>query len=679
MARRDADHTGDRRVVVVQPCYQSKGTIMVIVHGVSAVTVRAPAAVDRAIEQVVNRGSDAHGQDGRGARVRLDVRATRALVRANLKLTHHGEAAEKRGSYVGQEQGAPFRVEAGRWTVRATAGALTASKEVVAFAGETTTVHLWLGAVFAEAAFTQRSKRTLPDQDGWALARRDVSPLVFTRRVAVPEGDGDFDVELVVDLGLGGGDKCAVGVGLDAACDAATRTFENWRVIDYEVIAAKANGGDRLTDTLAPYLEDNGGPDFSADIRGRLAGVLTPLYIRYRRLAGAYYAAGDVAAVGGANVLVESDHFRGAQAGRRVTVLSAGKATALLNRLRSQQADDRASRMTMIFCDYLSNGVNANKTYVASDVEGPTTVPLGEVDGILPRRLDVAGASAVLEFQWQVTGGLWDRAWRASIDLPNNLRVKLDTGLTDGATAHAAVEPGLIRLTFPELPDGGIVQARPAHNKIVLRDGRLFHCYLINDPDDLDMYGDALTALRGACAVERNGEEEFALIPVRLRVEVALERRLFDFNAQASRGAATFALGDPSKGPAAWQGLTRTLLHELGHCMGQVYGSVASMNIWGRDDDTLIPGVPFPPALPDGAAYEDHDHNGPHCAAHLSGAERQEEHFRPYSDRGGKCVMWGEGDLRAARLEDFCAACQKHLLAEDLRDIVKKWGPNMPG
>jgi hypothetical protein len=673
---------GGGRVVVVAPCYQSKGTLKVVVHGLSAVAIRAPDGGLAPIEQVVNRDTDRDGQDGRGPRVQLDVRATRALLNANLKLTHSGDAPEKRGAYAGQVQGVAFRVEPGRWTVRAKAGALEAEKEVVVGAGGEKTVHIWLGAVFATATFTQRSSRTLPDQEGWTLAQPNATPKVYTRRFALTEGDGDaFDTALLVDLGLGGGDKCEVGVGLNAACDAQRREFVNWREIGYEILAPKADGDDRLSHTLAPYFEDDGGPQFSADVRGRLRAVLAPLFIRLQRFAGVFYTADNVTAAGGANVVVRSEYFTGTQADRRVTVLSDARASALLTRLRSHDPANGKTRMTMLFCDYLTNRpFQSNLERTLTDVVGPKAVPLDGVTGVLPMRLDVAGASAVTEFQWKVTGCFWRNAWVEEFELAQGTRVRpVGDDLADADPSHVVVEPGQFRVTFPVLPANGIVKELPEHRAIVIRNNQLYFCYQVNDAFDLRDVPQDMEALREAFAVEPRDVQEFALIPVRLELTVSLERRRFDFNAQAARGTATFALGDPDRGPAGWQGLTRTLLHELGHCMGQVYGSVADMRVWGRGDGTVIPGVAFPPVVPNGAAYQDHDHNGPHCAHHLTPEERREDHYQPYSVRADKCIMWGEGDLRAASNEVYCPACSKHILAEDLRDITKKWGPNMPG
>jgi hypothetical protein len=120
-----------------------------------------------------------------------------------------------------------------------------------------------------------------------------------------------------------------------------------------------------------------------------------------------------------------------------------------------------------------------------------------------------------------------------------------------------------------------------------------------------------------------------------------------------------------------------TICHELGHSMGMVVLEKAT-------DSTRVPkgdpsvfqrkppdGLPYPDPVPDGDAYDGHDHTGSHCASGLTKAEKSGDH---YGGLKGLCIMFGEGgDETNPTRDSFCDSCAKILKARNLADLKSNW------
>lgn len=74
--------------------------------------------------------------------------------------------------------------------------------------------------------------------------------------------------------------------------------------------------------------------------------------------------------------------------------------------------------------------------------------------------------------------------------------------------------------------------------------------------------------------------------------------------------------------------------------------------------------------------YVEHGHQGPHCSTGLSKAD-QENKDPDYSYRGlnGTCVMFGEGDPHATKVNKFCAVCDPSVRESNVRNKqrIRHW------
>ena len=126
-------------------------------------------------------------------------------------------------------------------------------------------------------------------------------------------------------------------------------------------------------------------------------------------------------------------------------------------------------------------------------------------------------------------------------------------------------------------------------------------------------------------------------------------------------------------------GLISTLLHELGHNLGQAYADKTVDPTYGRSNGNAIPGIPFPPGVPEGIVYGGKDHLGTHCAAGVSKELRAEPSYaKPYEtavkiQQQATCIMFGSGDMNSSTLRSYCDQCRKFIKATDADDLTKHW------
>jgi hypothetical protein len=188
--------------------------------------------------------------------------------------------------------------------------------------------------------------------------------------------------------------------------------------------------------------------------------------------------------------------------------------------------------------------------------------------------------------------------------------------------------------------------------------------------------------------------------PVTARVDVIYETKIqvevscygVDFNAL---GGAVCGEGyiRTSGGVRSWQGTAKTVAHEIAHNLGQGY-SPKEVGEVGGQTGAVIPGVPFGLKFPNGQYYVGHGHQGCHCAKQLvdvmksaSTSEKNavngglfsspsETHNKNYFSKlkdEKHCVMWGEGPESPTKTRNFCDACLEHLRATDVSDVNKLW------
>ena len=150
-------------------------------------------------------------------------------------------------------------------------------------------------------------------------------------------------------------------------------------------------------------------------------------------------------------------------------------------------------------------------------------------------------------------------------------------------------------------------------------------------------------------------------------VEFKIEEA-FEINGSAGSGSQVLVLKPDDKA-----GLTaETVCHELGHSMGMA----------------IFPGLSKKPPGPDDAKHVDESgtyysnpwngqtvgadgfrsgHKGKHCAKGVADLTQQS-----FFDKGGTCLMFGEGKLTESRAA-YCAACLDYIKARNLVDLHSDW------
>ena len=155
-------------------------------------------------------------------------------------------------------------------------------------------------------------------------------------------------------------------------------------------------------------------------------------------------------------------------------------------------------------------------------------------------------------------------------------------------------------------------------------------------------------------------------------IKVSWKWRTADpYNGSASGGRQLMNLGRPVRPVAC------TICHELGHSMGMTVLDKATDSTHVAKGQTSVfqckppEGLPYPDPVPDGDAYDGHDHTGDHCASGLTKAQKSGDH---YGGLKGTCIMFGEGgDAKNPSRNAFCATCAKYLKARNLADLKTGW------
>ncbi|MCO5167136.1 MAG: hypothetical protein M9894_12360 [Planctomycetes bacterium] len=147
-----------------------------------------------------------------------------------------------------------------------------------------------------------------------------------------------------------------------------------------------------------------------------------------------------------------------------------------------------------------------------------------------------------------------------------------------------------------------------------------------------------------------------------------------------------------SGGLRSMQGTAKTLAHEIAHNLGHGYSGKAPPDTGGRG--SAIPGIAFGAKVPDGHYYVGHGHTGCHCAKQLmdllanetaeekaavcagSFSQPSPEHQTKYFDKlddSKHCVIWGSGPESPTHTRDFCDDCKTYIKSTDCSDVTKAW------
>jgi hypothetical protein len=435
-----------------------------------------------------------------------------------------------------------------------------------------------------------------------------------------------------VDLGFAGGETCVVEIGtsrnlIDDSIEVVHERLEleTWREIDYRMLVPKSDGATRITDLSV--LKSTTDPNFADLTTAAIKTAFDPVKVRLVPKSVAFYDATALQGNGDGAVYADGTLFN--QPGRRLVVFPRTDTTAFFSALPGYPDP---STLTVLVCDHIAAPAEWTQVFPKITAPGPQGVLPGRY--ALPKAVDgtigaiARGAFPVSRIRWKATHFYgpnetqisdpshpgWDaRDWTVlSTEVDIRRHLSLDCrSVTFAFPAGDAAYPGQ---QFPidagELKTGGV--------KIAIT-----------------------IQVQGACVALPGGSAR--------RGDVLLSTEC---------------------GTAHVNGLARVIVHELGHCMGQAYGSTAAMvGVPARAAE--IPGIPFPAVVPGGVIYSQHGQSGVHCATGVD--PRDVDPFTGVQDAQATCVMYGSGDMTAATVWSFCAACQKYVLAENLSDIRKNW------
>lgn len=493
--------------------------------------------------------------------------------------------------------------------------------------------------VHVRATFSRDKGRTIPKV---GILQDQVYPVeelkgskdgkTWTCRVRIGDDRiGRFKIE----LGLAGGETCEIAIGVTPdKFIPETLRFENWRQIWYETWQPRADGADRLTDYT--HFRGRTTPGLADGWAQYIDKVLAKSFVRFSQLAAEYFDHTDIP--GYTFTTITKSHWLRARYPKhihgdddRVLVMGLNDLQEMLE--RKQFYAGQPNVVSMIWCDLPVEGTLWSRSYdVTASENDYDTYPLMVFpttkmnhEGYLSH-----GAYSVTKMKWSVAQ-YYDGVW------------KTPTREGDPGWAHRTDKA--VELTAPDDIQAHIEFTTCENFKLHLPDHKSSYPGAIYPLDNKNCPVDAGKPLKLAVSFEGVGYESMC-------------------------GAAR--QGTIWMRTLGMETIAETILHELGHNMGQGYGSKKELKARGQPSKHSIPGVAFGKPVPHGQLYDDKwGHCGAHCANGLSPQQKKDKNLERHSE-SAKCLMWGS-DSRSIRGAGFCDECARYITNQDLSNIRKNW------
>jgi hypothetical protein len=485
--------------------------------------------------------------------------------------------------------------------------------------------------IFVQVVFSDKNSKRNEPKPRLIVDGSDVAPEADKRtfKSKVKLGEGGNPADFIVELGYAGGDACEIKVGVTAACEDDKIKVTTWRKLGLEIIQPKpecssytvfkSDKSDGLADDQANAIKKELGKVF---IEMDCAKNIAP------------YAKADLA--GRAPYLVFDAAYFQRDPGKKMVMLSDQHFQDLRDSKASSNPQPKMSLVTA-WADYYSDASNVQLTAFLDS--SSSTEEIQAPKGVFefdPIKAD--GSMGIQKFTWWTSQYMKDGQW-ADIQNPG------DPGY-DKSTAQQEVTASWDELQhFIQF-----VHYRKIIIKLPKRAGKE-----ATDP------GFFLT---------QGGKR------VRIGVKIVFAGAEFTANAGGWHGWINMSTYG---GKFKTGGLVATLLHELGHNLGQAYAGKTVDPTYGRTDANAIPGIPFPPGVAEGFVYGGHGHTGTHC---VTGVRRNNRANASYTEPNqsavaiqneATCIMFGSGDMNDAKLKEFCEDCRTYIRATEAHNITKVW------
>ncbi len=436
--------------------------------------------------------------------------------------------------------------------------------------------------------------------------------------------DGEL-IELFIQMGYAGGTTCKVEIGVTEDVQDDVRWFQAWRELKLDMVQPQK-------DTVSNYTVFK--PDGSGGLTDAQINLvkkqLDKAFIDFSIGDTFTYSAADISNNGQYNIY-DGSHFELASGGK-VVLLTEAQCTAIESAKRAQ-TKKRAWFTT--WADAVQ--VESAPTQVSEEMDSAAAKEVAVNASVF--KYDIVKADGTL--------GISEIAWRVEAfeDSGNWVDIYTQEGVDAFGGDDAAVQQveDLAQWRRLQNPDQATVDKYVElvhHRKVKLK-------LPSSDADDAGNF------------LQVNG------VKLKVTVYVAFASAWFPTNASALQGSIWMGADQGS-----WknEGLMATLLHEMGHNMGQAYGKHGKDT--GGHTGKAVPGVPFEAKVPKGKFYTGHDHTGGHCAEGLSKADRKKASF---GGLNGTCIMFGEGSMSSSTELNYCDTCLGYLRAVHLDDISKSW------
>lgn len=481
--------------------------------------------------------------------------------------------------------------------------------------------------IFIEVAFSDKNSKRNDPKPRLIVAGSDVAAEADGRtfKATLKLGEGGDPAEFQVEMGFAGGDVCTVKAGVTKACEDDKVKVTAWRKLLLEVIQPK----EECSAYTMSFRTDKK-PGLTDNHVSLIKKELDPVFIEMDCSKGvATYQKSDLG--GKAPYLVFDGTYFKRDAGKKMVILTNGQ----YGDLRAAKATRNPQSPTSLVTAWADYYVDEAVVNVITELDGTSkTVELDDPKCVFefdPGKAD--GTLGVVRFAW------WAKQYKNQAGQWVNVANPGDPGY-DKRTAQVAT------ITGADLDQWiHFTHFRKIIVKLPKRAGKE-----ATDPGFFLTIGGR---------------------PVRIGVSIKFAGAEITALAGGWHGWINMSTygGSPKSG-----GLVSTLLHELGHNLGQAYGNQTTDPDYGRTAANAIPGMPFPPGVAAGVVYGAKGHNGTHCATGLSDANRAEPSFNTAAIAAqAKCIMFGSGDMNSDHMPSFCDQCRTYIRATEAHNLTKVW------